>query len=435
MNEQKVLSPTYHQSPTCFTLIDIAPSFFDKQLNISIDVLINVFTLWQQAICCFIKQDLTAYDALVGENACHIRAAYITKLTTRINNDLIFKKHLHAFTSKLELLIFQLHQTAINKDDSTNSIKMFLDKHNLSFPLSSDYFSQIKYILDAHLLTLTKESISTTELTLNERTNYHRLKEFGLAKNKAKAMVSDAQKTLSKASCDYIQEEAIHLNNQALTYLLRIRQDAHRRSFLPQFIVAKVIFQRALQQRQNLLIKITRTLRGESFEQINLYFKTNSNQTDFIPCNTPSGTQSCFVASGIVNYETTPESKKDYISRLTSASIIDILYANFAMHPQYAGELKDLPLPFNETIEFIQQEIDILNTLQSEQQEIAELNLLIAQIRNEALDYEQKKLFAINEGCSLDNPSLLFFNHMFADSIQNHQLDEPSFVKKLLVIV
>lgn len=397
----------------------LAPKFFSRQMNISTEILCNLFKIWLDAIQSIFNQNFVKYDALVGENACHVRAIALIDIHFKLIENLEFKVTLEELIHKVNSLIKECRSVLLKDGDKKITIYEFLHKNKLLFYMPEHCFYDIKFIIDSYFLTLTKETLPANGFTLNEKTNYHYLSPWGFAKNKAKNIVSCAQKSLSHASCEYVKHEACYLGSKAFKYLLSIKHDAHERSFMPQFIVAKVLFQRALNKNYKIILKINRYLQGSLVDQIFLYFKPNSFKTDFEICDTISYGDPCIVLSGVVNYLSDPESERQYILKLISSSFLEIIYANFASHPQYSGELKNIDLPFNELISVVKNELNNLeNTDQHEK--IIELTNIIYQIEQEFIDFGNKKNFALRYGCCLDNPSFLFLNHIYADTPGNY---------------
>jgi hypothetical protein len=392
------------------------PAFFSKQMNVPKRVIKNLFKLWRQAIHNFLNEYLIHHDALVGENACHIRAAVLIDLSL----DFEIKQYLIKIANNLHHLIESLDIITITENDRKGSIKEFLLKHRLTFNIHESRINTIKFILDSYLLTLTKETLPSTGFTLCERTTHEPLLSMGFVHNKAKILVKNTQKSLSDASCAYIKSEARQLNIQSLNLLLRIKKDAHHRSYLSQFVTGKVLLLRMLKKNRYFLIKINRFLKNKPVDQINLCLKPNHNQIDFqitserMALNTP-----CMVAVGSVNYDYNLETKKQYISRLLSQSFLDIFLATFAVHPQYSGELKHLPPPFQEVLDELENQLVVLSAGSGHRYK--DIQQAIAGIIVEKTDYEEKKKYALEIGCALENPSLLFFNHIYGDMLSNHK--------------
>lgn|SRR3990167_1412225 len=380
--------------------------FFSKQMNIPKEALANIFNTWKSALESFLQCNYVKHDALVGENACHIRAFAIHDFSKLKSKDSSFFSTLNKTISELSRITSNILNITIEKQDQVNSVETFLKKNNLTFSLPMRFFFQIKYIIDSYLLTLTKVSFPTTELTLREKTSYQPIRDLGFAYNRAQYLIHNTQKNLSASSCDYIIAESEALNDNGLNQLLMIKNDSHGRCSIPQFFTAKVLFKRALKKENHLLFKITRHLKKNPIDYLVLQFKPNLEQNDFEIYSDAVLNNSIIVIEGVVNYEKLPEKLEEYKSRLLSKSIMTVILANFAAHPQYSGDLKHLPPPFNEAISLLQKSAD---------PHLCSYESTIEDIRLEEKTYIHHKSFAEKEGCSLDNPSLLFINHMYCD--------------------
>lgn len=404
----------------------LAPSgFFTKKMNISREALTHIFILWKDAISNFLNGNYVAYDALVGENACHIRASALVDLSLMRDNDQVFHSTLLNINSELKLIIQAIKTIPISNDDINESIQTFLTRNNLIFPLPSQLVHHVKYIIDSYLLTKTKETLPTTALTLLEKTSYEPVREWGFAYNRAQFLVHNTQKSLSALSCAHVISEARALNDGPVYSLLQIKKDAHGRSFIPQYFTAKVLFLRALQQNRSLLVKVTRYYKNFPFDVLLLWFKPNETKTDFVITNMsakhkPVNDKACIVVAGVINYQQIPESISEYKQRVLNHSLLDILLANFAIHPQYSGELKKLPPPFDEVITQLNMDIATGNDINQDETTIIHKQSIIDKIVVEQNSFEKYKHFAIEKGCSLENPSLLFINHMYCDTTANY---------------
>ncbi len=380
--------------------------FFTKQMNIPKEALANIFDTWKSALKNFLQSNYTCYDALVGENACHIRAFVINDISELKNNNHEFFLTLKKTILELSQVISGINKATIVSQDQNNSIEIFLKKNKLIFNIPINFFFQIKYIIDSYLLTLTKVSLTSTELTLKEKTSYQPIRNLGFAYNRSQYLIHNTQKNLSASSCDYIISEANFLQKNGIDQLLVIKNDSHGRSLIPQFFTAKVLLKRALQKKHHLIFKITRYLKKKPFDSIILQFRPNFEQNDFEICYSSLSSTSIVIIEGVVNYESPHESIEEYKKRFLSQSTMIILLANFAAHPQYSGNLKHLSLPFNEAI----------TTLRKDTRPYFDCNeKIIEDIKLEEKDFIYHKNYAQHEGCSLDNPALLFINHMYCD--------------------
>ena len=212
------------------------PEFFNKQMNMSIKPLHELFVIWRKAIHCFLNDLLDHHDALVGENACQIRAAALIDFSLDHN----LKSLLLNISNQIHDVIDVITKLEVTPQDSNGTIFEFLEKNNLLFNIPKKFLMQVKFIIDSFILTLTKEKKPSSSLTLNERTSLEPIKKVGFVKNKAKLIVTNTQKSLSRLSCEYIISEASKHYDASLNRLLIIKYDAHKRSYLPQFTVGKI---------------------------------------------------------------------------------------------------------------------------------------------------------------------------------------------------
>lgn len=275
----------------------LAPKFFSRRMNISSEILCNLFEIWRDAIQSIFDQNFRKHDALVGENACHVRAIALIDIHFKIIENLEFKIALEEFLHKTSFLIQKCRALLLKKGDEKIRIYEFLRKNSLLFYMAEHSFNDIKFIIDSYILTLTKETLPVTGFIINEKTNYHYLNPWRFSKKKAKNIISCAQKSLSNASCEYVKHEAHYLRSEAFKYLLSIKHDTNGRSLMPQFVVAQILFQRALQKNYKITLKVNRYLLGSLVDQIFLYFKPNVFKKDFELCDTIFYGEPCIVLS------------------------------------------------------------------------------------------------------------------------------------------
>lgn len=393
-------------------LTSLAPNeFLEKQMTLSKNSLINLYQCWINAIDSFLNRTLKYHDALVGENACHIRAAYLFDLINDTDN-WTHLEQLNLVKTKINHSIHLIKEISFDHTSSNMSIYEFLCFNNLLLDIPSELINPIKFIVDSYLLTITKESSVSEQLCLIEHTNYHPIRDMGFSKSKAKCLISNTQRSLSYATCKYVLLESRYIENSVIKMFLRTRRDSHGRYCLPQFFVAKVLLSRILDNNKPVLLKINRFFEKKKFDSLSLYLVSNESKTDFKITTTPMKSI-CIVAEGFVNYQTLPENKEVYLNKLFTNSIIDILLSIFAVHPQYSGDIKDSPPPFTELLNEVRHNIHISKN-------IIEIKLLLSLqelILAEQIDYELKKINAGIKGCTLQNPSLIVLTHIFCDVV------------------
>ena len=102
-------------------------------MNISKEALANIFNTWKSALENFLECNYTNHDALVGENACHIRAFAIHDFSELKKNDPNFFSTIKKIISELSRVISTIPKVTIDKQDQANSVRAFLKNNNLIF--------------------------------------------------------------------------------------------------------------------------------------------------------------------------------------------------------------------------------------------------------------------------------------------------------------
>lgn len=387
--------------------IEIFPKdFLHKLINFPNTTLINLFNILNHSIELFLKHEASQLDPLVCENACHTRAFTLWHLYNKYEDHKKIQVW-HDFLHSIDNIIKKISQLPPIDPHTKLSIHDYLEKHHLYVELPRETLFEIKFIFLSYLLTRTKKQFPSSSYMLNEKTCLEALSDTGLVHNKIKSLVGSAQKELSAMSCLYIQKHSKIIENENIKYLLVTRYDDHKRSYLPQFPTAKVIFFSALKEHIPIIIKASRFLKSEPYDQLLLLFYPSDNNKNFQYINTKkTSTRLAIICEGIIEYTEKIESVCTYIERLNEYSLLDILLANFAAHPQFSSNLRGTPCIYEEAI-------NQNSTLKSH----------LMQEKNEFHYYSQ---LAQKIGCSLENPSLLFLNHVFCDFVLNYSLSQTS---------
>src|SRR6202012_3716872 len=100
--------------------------FFEKKLNITRDALGSFFDFWKEALLSFINDNYVAHDALVGENACHIRAYVLMNLAFKKEKNHFFYAALVTAVTELKRIIEAIKTLPIENQEVNNSIRNFL---------------------------------------------------------------------------------------------------------------------------------------------------------------------------------------------------------------------------------------------------------------------------------------------------------------------
>lgn len=374
--------------------------FLQKLINFSNNTLANLFILCRESVQRFVGKELYTLDPLVCENACHIRAFVLWQMVHKYQSKqgwFIW----HAVIESLDEIIQKIHEMPPIDERTKQTIGEYLQEHSLLFNLDNELIFDLKFIFLSRLLTLTKKQFPSSSFMLNEKTCLNALNGLGLVHNKIKSLVSSAQKELSAMSCLFIMHRNQLCNHEALNKLLSIRYDNHKRSYLPQYSSAKVILFNALQNNIPFIVNISRFVQCHYHDRLSLGFMPSADKKDYTFTEHTDDSQTAIICEGVINYSEVAELPEAYLDRLNRYSLIQLLLANFAAHPQFSGNLRDTPCIYDEAIG-----------------DHDELNLSIAREWDE---FKQHAYFAKKEGCSLENPGLLFLNHIYCDRIASLQ--------------
>ncbi|MBL7479550.1 hypothetical protein [Legionella bononiensis] len=377
--------------------------FLHKLINFPKETLANLFKLCQEAITLFINNELSELDPLVSENACHLRAFTLWHITQKYKNKNMSSVW-HSVMQSLNEIINKINSLPPINERTGQTIEDYLQEHHLYIESdNNNLIFDIKFIFLSHLLTLTKKQLPSSTFMLHEKTCLEALNGLGLVHNKIKSLVSSAQRELSSMSCLFIQKQSVLCDNEALMQLLVTRYDDHKRSYLPQYSTAKVIFLNALQNNIPLIIKISRFVQHCYYDELVLSFTPSWDKKEFhFTQHIDDGTQAAIICQGIINYQEHAEQPEAYLNRLNQHSMIQVLLANFAAHPQFSGNLRTTPCIYKEALENTQE--------------------LKSHISQEWEEYNQHLYYAKKYGCSSENPNLLFLNHVFCDVIAFYPL-------------
>lgn len=388
-------------------LFNVLPQdFLHKLINVSKEALVNLFLICKQSCFIFLNRQISHLDPLVCENACHIRAFVLWQIFEKYERENRWHEW-YEIIDKIDDMVVQIEQSYQFDEHTKQSFESyFLEKH-LFVELDPDLFFDIKFVFLSHILTLTKKDYPSSNFMLCEKTDLHALEKFGLVHNKVKTLVASAQRDLSRMSCLSLKKSSYLFDKDVLQSLLTIRNDDHGRSFLPQYLTGKVIFNEVLNKRIPLILKINRFVNSIQHDQVVCGFIVNTSYQSFEYTTLLENTDStlAIVCEGVVNYDFSAESSMSYLERLKKVSLLDVLLANFAAHPQFSGTLRNTECIYTEYKRLFPE--------------------LIPKLIQEFDMFNEHNRLARTLGCSLNNPSLLFLNHIYCDAVSNYHFTAP----------
>lgn len=356
----------------------------------------------------FINENLTLFDAQVGENLCQIRACKTLALANKYSKSLSLKSEIlkdvniiNEYKHKLEAVIVQWedlisHSSSYNKNlDAREHINTFINRHGLHLDLRED----VVYIISCYFLT--HFSIRDAGIPSSINLNFIS-RELHISKYRAKRLTHRYQVILCKLGCDFIIEIARNLPSDSgcfalLPHLYRLSDE--NRTVLPCFITSEVIFHHNIKENVPVLFIVNRVNPLDAMDRDCIYFMLlgNKNGLGYIlvsPLDYLS--QFCMVVFGEVqlNKSDPNNSVRHYMDTVLTETPLKLILANTASHPQYSGKL---------LAEFKENPYLILGTEE-------ELNYK---------NYHEKKLinmqqYAVKIGCTKDKPTTFLLKHVYA---------------------
>lgn len=335
--------------------------------------------------------DLEKFDALVGENACQIRAIKIAVIASR--NLIDFKKlneQIANIQNKLEDLLS--HKKIASLMQSNSSLKEVLEKEELNIELNFDEM----FVCQSFLLSEAKEPQSTEKhmlsLTRKDKSAPKNLKRFGdVSSGFTEDVVRKARRSLAEASVHFVKELSWEIKEPSLIKMTS--QDFIRKHntwpCIPMFWTYKVLLRIAQKNLIPFVVHVKFLDKQDARYQVRdeemLFFKPKTDQDCFSyiqtePDETDLNSSAC-VVQGVACLETQHQHfcKTKWREVILKTSIIDIILAGAADHRQYPDS-----------------------------------NI---EIKTDDHEYENYKVIARQKGFSLDNPTTFFINHVYPTQV------------------
>ncbi len=322
------------------------------------------------------------FDALVGENACQIRAVKIAIMAKQNNMELEeLQENISNLFKKIKSLLLpeEIHSLM----GANISLKQVLSEQTLELLLTPDQM----YFLQSFLLSEIKipyDKKSTSILT-QDKTHSKNLKKYGeISTSFAASMGRKLRRLLSQSSVNVVKELAWDLGDQ---HLINITSDQflyihHAWPTLPMFWTYKTLLKSSLKEGIPILLRAKFIEKqGENSiykdEEI-LFFKPIKGDNNLAYVCTEPDTKdleiSSYVIEGVVCIDEN-FCKMKWREEITDYNIMDIVLAGAADHRQYPDpDIK----------------VDIKDT-----------------------EYENYIRIAKEKGFCLENPSTFFINHVY----------------------
>jgi hypothetical protein len=355
----------------------------------------------------FTKGNIIHFDAQVGDNLCQIRA-YINACLVRkhlicdktqiLNECTRIQDYLNKLEDKIvewEALIS--HSFSYNKIlDSREPFGDFIKKNELELELQEDFIFIIGCYFLAHYCV--REEGYPVSINLNFAS-----RELHISKYKSKRLIHKLQILICDLGCKFILSAAINLPEALLCFdilpkLKRLTDD--NKPVLPCFMVSEVILYRCIQDRIPILFIIKRfnSITDECIDIIYFRFIGNGQIDLEIAANDSLVDEYCISIVGCLHTESV-DIGSDLLQLINSVLKITpqkLILANMASHPQYSDHrlaaFRDNPF-----LSIDEEKNDRIST---------HLNKLV-----------KMRTFAINHGCTMENPTQFFLKHIYASKM------------------
>lgn len=387
----------------------------------SISIMLSIYNESIEALENFYKENLSFFDAQVGETSCQMRAYKILLLNTT-NNEFfsksIIKSTLASLIRKKEILVKLLSDFCKTLKDKSGhydkyldkpiSLYNFFEKTDILIELNQD----ILFIIQCYILTkYAVRDVNSIPMAID----YNKIgKIFNISNTQSKLLIHKYQKNIAESSCKFIfnlteqifSKESFFCN--VLSNFNKIAEE--QRPVLPAYYSSKIILTHAKKTLKPILLVVNRYYRENYLDTTHLLFVPNSSG-NFICKNENLSFYkniSCLVIKGEAKFENINniENSDVYKNRLSQMGIERLVLYNMAKHPQYTGNrlasLSDNPF------KCFDQDNSIF--FRSHLKELTNLE-------KELLEY---KACAEQYGCCMMYKNLFFLKHIFCDLVYNH---------------
>lgn len=396
----------------------------DANLCISKKDILNVLDCSQfstqcamEALTDFKYHKYHLFDALVGENACQLRAAKIVDLAERLTAGL--DQEIDAEIENSEKILKQI-----------NILKATLEKEKMELPKTKPRLfeychvkgiglkltSDLTFIVLSHILNKAKrikgdqakpyfyrectdatamvnlcrtyDIFNTVSTAKDEKKSREpdqiEKKKSNPLQNKLLVMIKNFQFCLSKASVVYLKQQAqllpISAENRLSIQMIEEPAVYFGHTITPCFYSLGILMKSAAQKNQSALIKVKRFSKdNKAIDEIHILYGTSPNDSTFKMKKCGSSSIPVMVLEGYaVSDDHLSLSAANYIEMFESFGMMEILLANAAQHAQYLGDENNKKIKPDES-------------------------------------REQYKVKAEKIGCSQDNPSFFLIDHIYAE--------------------
>ncbi len=286
--------------------------------------------------------DLEKFDALVGENACQIRAIWISLITSKaLINIECFKARIHRSIKHLEFVLESKKMQEWMR--SGIDLEEVLKEEKMDVSLSEEELFGVQSFILTEMKEVKREEDKMSSLFRMESTAIKKYKKFGeVSTSFARHLANKLKEDVSKSSVTFVRNRALTLEDASLINMTSedFTIEHHSLSCIPLFSSSKTILKTALAEKIPLILHIKFLKEEEEgyivTEEEYVCYKSNHNGSSFqyeetteeLNNDTPA-----FVIQGVVNMNAL--SREEWKRNMNNRSIEEVFLACAADHKQY----------------------------------------------------------------------------------------------------
>lgn len=374
-------------------LSELLPYDTSTKINGSLRTSLKEYSLllaaMEQAITALQNGDFEQFDAVVGENACQIRAV---KIAMTAQNYFESVKSIQAQITNSKLKIETLSKSLEPLMKRGISLQSLLEREEIDVALTSDEL----FLFESFLLSVAKTvkpAKVSSPLCRNDVTDYKKLKQFNtdVSTSFMNELVKRTKQLLSAASVIFVKEQAKFLKNEQLEKKCSEDFLVNYNSCpcIPMFWTYKTLLLAAQKKGIPLVIYAKFLAKDKKYSTVDedciVFQPSVNNQGSIYEESVPYPSDLAKVAifvQGVVCANTDLLPSKSQWRKAVTVQKLDVILAGAADHRQYPNPEED--------------------------RRIEELN---------DDEFEGYKTMARSKGYALENPSVFFIQHVYSATI------------------
>lgn len=374
---------------TFFPLSGLLPYDLEEKKNGALEKCVDDYNLLiaslEKTLDAIVCKNYEQFDALVGENACQIRATRIAIEAKSALEDIP--------ALKKEICLVKARITAItNPKLLRKTFQQLLNERQLNINISDT----ISFCLQAYLLTYTKTMNleNSTVYRKDEKLVPKKLMEISKVNASfADSLIKRTRQRMSMESVNYVRRQAILAEDPKLINMTENRFEAKINSWssLPMFWVYKILLQSARRNAVPLLF-IAKFYDKKNMDTLmdieKIYFRYSEEQDRYEEADPSSLNldQPIICIQGAVSTDEQGMKNRDEWRQKITSNNVKVILKGAADHRQYPDVEEETRL--KEVTDF---------------------------------EYTQMRIAAKAEGFSIDNPSAFLVQHVYPSTPQKQQ--------------